>query len=258
MRDYGELLRTWVELAGYDGYLDTEGQKERNKVQARYNGLRNGIVYDLLRREPDATAAHTAMYRELDAERPGTPDHLLPIVDQVELELAAQIERDGARAPWRRTVAHRAPWIVGAAVLAIYFGIRLYSQTPIDAPLQTRAGIVQRAAAARKTLRHLDLTDTRRRLVAQFLFWPVAPTDAEEKGAGEFAGLVLSARAMLAEQQQICGAPAGEPASPGGVTAADLALVGTVAGAVRAPGVRWADPPLLTLLAPIRANYPCR
>jgi len=257
VRDYGELLRTGVELAGYDGYLDTEGLKERNKVQARYNTLRNAIVYDLLRREPDAAAAHNTMHRELDAERPGTPEGLLAFVDQVETELAAQIERDGARAPWRRTLVHRGPWIVAAVVLAIYFGLRIYSRQPVDAPLQTRAGIVQRAAAAHKALRYADWTDTRRRRwVAELLFWPIAPTDAETKGAGEFAAMVLDGRRFLAEQRLIC-APAA-PSSAEGITDADLDLVGTVADAVRAPGLRWADPPILTLLAPIRAAYPCR
>jgi len=255
MRDYGELLRRWVEVDRFRGYL-TEAEKEaRAPAINRYDAQRDAIVHDLLDRTPDPSDALATMRAEIDAERPGTPDELMGVVDQVEAELAARIEALGGRKPWQRRLIRRAPLLVLAVILAAYGGIRVYSSRSVDAPLETRAGIEQRAAAFRKAVRYADWTDTRRRRwVLEVLLWPIAPNDGETRAAAEFAGVVLDGRRALAAGRLACGAP-----PPGAdVTDADIALIGRVAAAALAPATRWATPPIMTLLPPIREAYPCR
>jgi hypothetical protein len=256
MEDFGELLRLRLDVEQYHGFLTTSEQKAANEAQGRYARARDAIAYGLLKRHPEPETATAAMRAGMAAERPGTPEHLLWLMDEVEEDLASRLVALGARKPWLRTLIHRGPLIALATAALGYVGLRFYCLLPLDAPPASREGIVQRAAAAPKVLRHARWTDTsRRRFVAEILAWPIQPTDEEQRAAAEFAGLVLGARDEMARAKLICGAPA--PSAATSVEEADLDVIDTVAADLRAPGRKWATPPALTVLDPIRKAYPC-
>lgn len=223
-------------------------------MEARFNTLRNAIAYDLLAKCEGDAAARDRVASDFAAIRADTDEYLIPVVDHVEAELQSRIEREGSKSPLHRRIIKWTPIALGTLALAIYLAAAVYERIPIDRPLETRAGIEQRAAALRKTMRHAEWTDTRRnRLVVELLFWPISPNDAEQKGASEFVELVLGARAALRDAHTICGAPAADVP----VTDADIEFAGRIADDVRGGGLTWKTPAPLTLLAPVRADYPC-
>lgn len=254
MEDLAELLRIRLELAEFKGYLTGDEKKAQSAVERRYNALRNRIVYRLLADQPERGAAEARMREAMAAERPGTPDHLMWVTDDVEADLAAQIEKQGGRKPWLRTLIHRGPLILVALAAIGFVGLRFYLLLPLDAKPDTRDWLQQRAAATQKAIRYGEFTDVRRnRLVAELLGWPTQPTDEEARATSEFVGLVLEARAVLAKDRLICGVP--EPSQD--LTQVDIALAGSVAKAIRAPDVRWANPPMMTIIPLVARAYPC-
>jgi hypothetical protein len=254
MEDLGDLLRLRLDIEQYQGFLTNNEQAAAKQAQGRYQRARDAIAYGLIRHHPDPDAAITAMRGQMAMERPGTPDHLLWLMDEVEEDLALRVSKLGAQAPWIRTLIHRGPWIALALVAILYVGAHFYFLLPLDAPITTRAGIEQRAAALQKVVRHAGINDVRRhRLIVELLSWPIQPTEKETKAAGDFAGLVFGARDALARAHLICNAP---PAT-NEVTDPDLAFVTSIASEIRAPGTTWATPPAMTLIGPIRKAYPC-
>lgn len=252
---YDELLRLGQDLLQFNGFLDTQEQQAQLKARTSFQAARNKIVYDLLQRGLDADAATEVVVSDFTAIRADTPDYYASVVDYVQTELVTRIEREARKSPLRRRAVKWAPAAIAVMVIALYFGLRLYSVTPIDRPLDTRVGLAQRAAAFTKVMRHQAWTETRRNgAVVGLLMWPIAPTEAEISGASEFAGLAVGARAALARERAICGAPADRAT----LDDADLTLIAGVADAIRQPDVKWLSPPAYTLLPPIQKAYPCR
>jgi hypothetical protein len=252
---YDDLLRTAQELLQYSGYLDTAGMTEKNKVQGRFNSQRNALIYDLLSTGHDISSAKSSVSEDFVEIRADTGEYLIPIVDYVESELMTRIEKEAGKSPFRRRIARWGPLSIGIVVVLVYFGISFFSVVSIDEPIETRAGIEQRASAFKKAFRYDDLTNTRRRRwAAELLFWPVSPSETESRAAGDFVGLVLGGRTVLRDAKAICGAPEDGTA----IGDADIKLVDSVAEDVRAENTRWLKPPAYTLLPPIQAAYRCR
>lgn len=252
---YDDLLRLGQEVLQFEGFLDTQEKNAQLKARGSFEAARNKVVYDLLQRGLDANAATEVVTNDFAAIRADTPDYYAPVVDHVETELVTRIQREAGKSPLRRSIVKWAPATIAVVMIAAYFGVRFYSVAPVDRSLDTRAGLMQRAAAFAKVMRHQDWTATRRhRLTVELLTWPIAPTEAETNGASEFAGLVLEGRAALARAGAICGAPSDHPT----LDDADMALIAGAADYLRQPRVKWLAPPAYTLLPAIQKAYPCR
>lgn len=142
-------------------------------------------------------------------------------------------------------------------MVAAYFALRFLSGVTIDQPVETKAGLQQRAAAAQKLLRYNQWLSgwIGSSLAGPVLLWPIAPTIAEAEAAGEFASAVLGAHRTLKNAGFVCGdLPEGQGV---GQSAEQVELIAAVAEHVRAADTQWADPPTVTLLVPIRAKFPC-
>lgn len=254
-RNYDELLQLTIDLQAYNGYLDTQGLKERNQIEMRFRGARDRFVYALLKEgdSPDELAAMvTADLAAIDAP-PGSP--LAVAADEVREELLNRIERESRKSPLHRTIIRWTPAAIGVALVIAYFSVRLASGIPIDQPIDTREGLRQRAAAAQKVLRYDDWAAGRSGLIKEILIWPIAPTEAETQGAIEFANVVLGRHARLLATGQICGQP--QFASETGLSKAQLELIAKSADHIAKAEVTWQDPPAATVEVPIRAAYLC-
>ena len=251
---YDDLLRTGQEILRQSGYLNTEEQREQAKVEAQFAAQRNKIVYDLLANNDDGQTAKAIVTNDFVGIRADTNEYLIPIVDHVENELIERIDREAGKSPLHRRVVKWTPVAIGMAALAAYFGVALFDRLAIDQPIESRVGIEQRAAALKKAMRYEEWTNTtRNRLWVDLLLWPISPNETENKGATEFAELVLGGRAALRDAKAICNAPTGN--AP--VGDADIVLAGIVADYVRDGRAKWTTPPVYTLLPPIRTAYRC-
>lgn len=258
-RDYAELINLATELGHYDGYLDTAGIAERDKAKAGYQKALRVFVYHLLKEGHSAEMAKRLVEADLHQIAGHSNAHWLPVYDEVRADLLAQIARDGGKKGWQRALRYYAPAIVGAILAAIYFGVRLYSALPVDKPLDSREGLIQRAAVIEKMARYDDWTSGRSggrgEAIRDLLLWPIEPNGDEVKAGDQLIALIGSRYLILTQAKQACVL----------VVAPDSGLPGDqrvemfrkVAAYLRGPGAVWAQPLANTVDTPIKTAYPC-
>jgi hypothetical protein len=256
MRDFSALMDVAIELGNYNGYLDTQGLKERGQVLGRFNSLRNRFVYDELSTGEDPAAIKQSIASEVDdimAHEPVWGDTLIFVRD----EIFARIDHESRKSPLARTVYRWMPLGIGIACLIVYVSIRLLSGLDVSAPIATKLGIEERAAAYSKAMRYdewLEGAHGRNGLVLGALLWPIEPSNEEVSAARDMVGLSLAGADFLAKHNEICPSWASDE---DGLTQQRKKLVGDVVAYVDAPGVKWRKPPAMTLLDPIRTEFPC-
>ncbi|MBN1783802.1 MAG: hypothetical protein JW812_02430 [Alphaproteobacteria bacterium] len=118
-----------------------------------------------------------------------------------------RLAKEAKKSPFRRKI-ERYFWkgfLVVLAVFALIF--RQYNLITVDAPLETKEGIMQRAAAYDKFSTYNSLVaGSRNGFAKMILFWPIEPTKEEVNYASEF---IFSAGAIynrLKKAETICDA----------------------------------------------------
>jgi hypothetical protein len=152
-----------------------------------------------------------------------------------------------------RKLRRVALFVAAALAVTVYFGVALFSGTPVTESIETRDGIIQRAAAAEKVIRYDDWADTRVRRggwLKGILLWPIEPDAYEIKGAGEFVSLVLEAQ----QYANGCGSVVGYGDS---LTKEQIRMVSDVADLVQRDDLQWRDPAPLTVVAALERVRPC-
>lgn len=252
-RNYGDVVNRALELEAADGESRIDRQQD-------YDEAIDALVRGVIAEYPGLAKARAVITGELDDIAVLSEPGIHPVLDKVRYDLLGAIEE--ALGPSRAQSAMRTR-LVGlgaiAAILLILGGavaLRHYNAIPISAPLDTRPGIEQRAAALAKVIRYDDWdpgTGGLRRLVVKLALWPFEPTESEILGAREFAGAVLNAAEDLQAAGQVCKIP---PLA-GTVDEAQIAFLSKIVSSVRAKTTRWGNPPAATVLNAIRTNFPC-
>lgn len=253
-----ELVHLASELQWFQGYLTTEDLTRKNEVQARFDKMRNKLAYVLLQNVFNANAAEALVDGELDRLETEGDESWSEAIQVVRESLRVRLRQQERASPTLRRIFRWAPPALIATLVLAYFGVRLMSAITISEPIESAPGLQQRAAAAKKVLRYDGGMSTQVRKggwLKGILFWPIEPTEAEIKAAQEFASLVLDGYDRLASDGVVCGLEASRAGS--NLTDQEMGLIGNVADHLRADGVRWADPPILTVLEPIRVIYTC-
>jgi hypothetical protein len=258
-RDYAELVNHVVTLSQYDGYLDTAGRAERNTAQGAYNTALRTFVYHLLKEGHSANEASRLVEADLDEIAIRSNDHVQPVYDELRADLLAQIARDGRKKGWQRTLRYYAPAIVGLIIVTAYFGVRLYSALPVDKPLDTREGMIQRAVVIEKMARfdawaYHGIRPTSEAF-SELLRWPIKPNEDELKASYQLIALIGERYAILAQAKQACLET--NPLGAGNPGDQRAEMLGKVAAYLRSPGAAWQKPIANTIDAPIKAAYPC-
>jgi hypothetical protein len=256
-RDYADLMNLAVELGDYSGYLDTQGKKRRGELQTKYKGAVRTFVYNLLKDGKSGSDAADAVNADLDEIVEVSSEHWHPVYEEVRGDLLADIERESGKASWQRTLRYWLPFLLASLVAITYGGARLYSATPVSASVETREGLQQRAYALDKVLRYDDWASVENRRGGWFkaiLLWPIEPTKAEIDGASELGGVIFEGARRLQELREACNVPV-----PSGqaIGADEIVLLQRVTAHLRAEQVRWQNPPVMTVLDPIRSAYRC-
>ncbi len=180
-----------------------------------------------------------------------------PAVDYVSDNLLPFLQKEADRDPGVRKAIKATPWVLGAIAVITYFVVRFASATPIDHALETKSGIQERAAAVVKLLRYDDLMDTHVRRggwVKGLLLWPVEPTEAEIKGASEFAALAFQAHAVSVEQFGCPEIPRGSETVP---SKAELDFLSETSIYVQNSEIKWKNPPVDTVIDASKAFGKC-
>ncbi|ATY31682.1 hypothetical protein [Sphingomonas psychrotolerans] len=255
-RDYHTLINLAVELGQYGGYLDTQGLKERNDLTTKYNSATRTFVYRLLKEGHSPEESARLVSEEINNIAALSDAGWQPVYEEIRGDILAQLDRDAGKRPWQRTARHFTPFIAAAIVTVGYFGLRLYNVTPVSAPLETRAGIAQRADALAKVMRYDDWSSSRRGgFVKGILLWPIEPSQTEVKGAQELGGLIFAGANDLMRSREACNT--GLTNGSGQLTRAEIELLNKVVTHLREKSTKWQNPPAMTILDPLRTAYPC-
>lgn len=259
MRDYFPMLQAADSLAAYQGYLTIEDKKEHVKLESNFKRIRNSFVHNIIKIEGNSGIdILQSVERDINDyyHSIGGDDFS---VNYIRSNLFPYLEKQLSKSPLRRKLEFWGPIAVGGLVVIAYFSIRFLSAIDVSQPVTTREGLVHRAQAVTKALRYEEWgpshTHGKGRAVMAILTWPIEPSDEEMAGANEFFGIVLAGHQMMIQQKEACG-----PLAPGTNDAASeqqVALVRNVATYLQGENVKWLDPAPMTLLPPIKADFPC-
>ena len=235
-----------------------EAKKQYEAAVGLFNSKRKDFVDSLLVKGEDWSAIPDSVAEELEGIQAGADASWHPAIQYTRENLLPFLTKEADRSPVVRDIIKWTPTALGIVVAIAYFGIRLTSNVDVTAPIETKLGIQQRAAAAEKVIRYDDLMGTHVRRggwLKGIMLWPIEPDEAEIKGAGDFVSLALEGYDALTQKQEICGTLV---AGDGDKLSKDqISFIDDVAEHMRRDDTKWDAPPVLTVLQPIKAKFPC-
>jgi hypothetical protein len=236
-----------------------QAKKQYEAAVEEFNSKRNDYVDTLLVKGEDWSAVPDGITEELDRIEAGADASWYPAIQYTRENLLPFLTKEAGRKPIVRDVIKWTPTALGVAAAVAYFGIRLTSGVEITVPIESKMGIQQRAAAAEKVIRYDDWMGThvrRGRWLKGIMLWPIEPGEAEIKGAGEFVSLALDGYDVLAQKGQICGSLIGGYDNK--LSKEQISFIDDIAEDLQQDGIQWQTPPVLTVLEPIKAKFPCK
>lgn len=249
------LVHASNELRSYAGFLTTEEQKEQAQVAGNFRKLCNLLAYDLLQRSPSPAVAEGRMDEAFSALLSEGADDWNDCVEVVREDVRARIRSESRKSPALRRIIRWTPVAIIVFLIAAYFGVRQYNLLTIDQPLESVAGIQQRAAAAQKAARYDDMSGGRGGMIKGLLMWPFEPNEEEAAAARDFASTVLNVHDGLRDDGVICSTLAVAQGQPIPNRAVDM--IEEVADSVRASNAGSVEDLLPAFTTPILARYPC-
>jgi hypothetical protein len=247
-----------VQLDQLEGEITDKREWQRGKdeweaAQEQFNKLRAEYVDALFGDDAPGDSVPDDVQRELASLRDEADPSWYPAIDYTQENLLPFVKKEAGKSPRMRKALRAAPYAAAATALVFYFGVALFSGTPVTEAIETREGIKQRAAAAEKVIRYDDWAGTRVRRggwLKGILLWPIEPDPYEIKGAGEFIGLVLEAQ----QYAKGCGSVVGYGDS---LSDEQIRMVRGVADVVQRDDLQWKDPAPMTLVAALESVKPC-
>jgi hypothetical protein len=206
-----------------------------------------GLVYERVRGDLAGIAAESPGYEDL--------------CHFVAEDLIERLEDQSRKPALMRTVVRYAGAGVLAALAAAYLGAFWWNDLTVEQPIETKAGLIQQAAAFEKARTYSDWADSadgvrRGGAIAGLVLWPLQPDDAEQKAAEDFAGLSLNGLQTLTAEGVTCNTEA--LLAPGEfLTEPQLGFVDEVAAHLQAKDTAWQDPPIMTLLPLMVERHAC-
>ena len=229
------------------------GRDEWEASQQQFNELRGEYIAALFGDDAPGDSVPNDVRQQLNSFREGADPSWYPAIDYTEENLLPFVEKEAGKSPRMRKLRRVALFVAAALAVTVYFGVALFSGTPVTESIETRDGIIQRAAAAEKVIRYDDWADTRVRRggwLKGILLCPIEPDAYEIKGAGEFVSLVLEAQ----QYANGCGSVVGYGDS---LTKEQIRMVSDVADLVQRDDLQWRDPAPLTVVAALERVRPC-
>lgn len=234
-------------------------KKQYEAIVKQFNSKRKDYIDTVLVKGDDWSVISDVVENALDNIGASADASWQPAVQYTKDNLIPFLTKEARKSPLTRDIIKWSPVALVVVVAIAYFGIRLTSGVDVSATLESKLGLQQRAAAAEKVIQYHDLMGTRVRRgswIKGILFWPIEPSDVEVKAADEFAFVALGGFGVLAQQNEICGiliVGSGEQLSD-----EQIKFVDEIAEKIQEADLIWQEPPLMTVLQPIKEKFPCK
>lgn len=246
-----------IELEAIENQLDSrqrkQAKREYDSAKEKFADVRSQYVNALLSRDiPNEEVV--AEVEELLADlRQHADPSWHPAIKYVHENVMPAITKESSKSPRRRKIEKAAPWVIGGLVVVAYFGVKLFSATPVTAELESREGLVQRASAIEKVITYDKWMGTHVRRggwLKGILLWPIESSEDEIQGAAQFAGLVIQGQ----EYVDGCGSviDTGENLSD-----EQIKMIGEVAEYIQRGDITWDEPAVQTVLDGLQEASAC-
>ena len=256
-----ELATGIVALADVESKIDKRqwkaAKEHHDSLEANFRVARNKYVDQMLGIPEGHEQACEYVKQDIAEVRARCDPAALPAVDYVSDNLLPFLQKEANRDPRIRKAIKATPWALGGIAIIAYFVVRFASATPINHALETKSGIQERAAAVVKLLRYDELMDTHVRRggwAKGLLFWPVEPTDAEIKGASEFAALAFQSHEVSVQQFGCLEIPRGSESVP---SKEELDFLAETSAYIQNSEIQWKNPPVDTVIDASKAFGKC-
>jgi hypothetical protein len=234
-------------------------KKQYEATVEQFNSKRKDYVDTVLVKGDDWSVIPDAVANDLDNIGASADASWQPAVQYTKNNLIPFLTKEARKSPLTRDIIKWSPVALAMVVAIAYFGIRFTSGVDVSATLESKLGLQQRAAAAEKVIQYDDWMGTRVRRggwIKGILFWPIEPSDVEVKAAGEFVSVALEGYDLLTQRSEICGTlmgGAGDQLSDG-----QIKFVDEIAQKIQEANLSWQEPPVMTVLQPIKEKFPCK
>lgn len=256
-----ELAAGIVALADAESSLDKKewkaAKRQHDSLEVKFKEVRNKYVDVLLNAPEGREKAYDLVATDIEAIRANCDSSWEPALNYVADELLPYLLKEAGRNPRVRRALKSMPWVLGGLAVVAYFAIRFLSATPINHALETKEGIRERASAVVKLLRYDDWMHTHVRKggwLKGIVFWPIEPTEAEIKGASEFAALAYAAQQLSVEQFDCPAIMRGNGNTP---SQEELEYLSAAADYLLQPNVKWKEPPAVTVVEAAKVTGKC-
>ncbi len=141
-----------------------EWQTGKDEWQARkeqFSKVRAEYVHALLGDDAPSNGVPDDVQRQLASLREEVDPSWYPAIDYTSDNLLPYLTKEAGKSPRMRKAQKAAPFAAAALAAVIYFGIAIFSRTPVTENIETRDGLKQRAAALEKVVRYDDWMATR-------------------------------------------------------------------------------------------------
>ncbi len=229
------------------------GKDEWEAQQQQFNKVRAEYVDALLGDDAPSDGVANDVQRQLTSLREETDPSWYPAIDYTQESLLPYLTKEAGKNPRLRKALKVAPFAAAALAAVIYFGIAIFSGTPVTEKIETREGLRQRAAATEKVFRYDDWMNTRVRRggwAKGILLWPIEPDPFEIRGAAEFAGLVIEGQ----QYAKGCGTVLSYGNS---LTNEQIKMVRDVADFIQRDDLQWKEPAPMMVVAALESAKSC-
>lgn len=236
-----------------DKKLWKQAKKQFNDFEEQFNKISDQYIDALLSNEETRKEALSDVEGQLSEIRQKADASWHPAIEYVEDKFLSRLRKEYAKSPILRRAIKLFPYVAFAVAVVAYFGIRLFSATPITADIESREGLIERAAAAEKVLRYDDYMSTRVRRggwLKGIFFWPIEPTEQEVDGAVEFVSLVIESQGYVGR----CGAVTGYGNQ---LTDGQIKMIEEVADYIQSEEALFEDPPVTAVLSGLERASAC-
>jgi hypothetical protein len=234
-----------------------EGKRAYDALAEEFRKVRQDFIDDVLATPDGHATAVQQTEAHLKSLRDGSDPSWEPVFDYLENNLLNDLKKEARRSPKTRKVLKALPYVAGAFAVAAYFGTAVVYRVNVTDPLETRAGLEQRADALGKVLLYDDWADAKVRRggwVKGLLLWPIEPNEQEVQAGAELAGLALEAANVV---QQEHGCPILYAGGEDEISEQQIEYLEKITERLKATGTRWVDPPVMTLVQEARAVRGC-
>lgn len=198
------------ELQGKPGWKrKSELKKAVGNMEQKLTEQSTGLISKTVDSWDSGQPLSSFLAEELDAVKEAADESWHVAIEDVKNRLSKLADKESKKSPTRRKIEKNGWWIAIVVTGITMVSLKWYWLIDVNEPMDSTAGVVQRAETLEKLLDYNDSMDTSVRRggwLKSILFWPAEPTEQEIEYASEFLWTTVDVYDYLSEEGALCNA----------------------------------------------------